>query len=116
MRFTRSTRVLYAALAGTLALGLAPHAQAQQQGFSEEQLRSFVAATEEISKINAKYSGRIQNTQSQKDALELREEAQSEMVSAVQDEGLSVEEYNAIAQVAQGNPKLLQRIQQMHRD
>jgi restriction endonuclease Mrr len=115
MRFTRSTRVLYAALAGLLALGLAPHVHAQQQGFSEEQLRSFAAATEEIRKIDMKYSDHIRNAESQKDALALREEAESEMVNAVQDEGLSLEEYNAIAQAAEDNPKLLQRILQMRR-
>jgi GTP1/Obg family GTP-binding protein len=115
MRFTRSTRVLYAALAGLLALGLAPHVHAQQQDFSEKQLKSFAAAAEKLDKINTEYGNRIQNANSQEEELELREEAQSEMVNAVQDEGLSVETYIAIAQAAHENPKLLQRILQMHR-
>ncbi len=113
MRFTRSTRVLYAALAGLLAL--APLAKAQSQDFSEKQLRSFAAATEEIRKIDMKYSDHIRNAESQKDALALREEAESEMVNAVQDEGLSLETYIAIAQAAHENPELLRRILQMRR-
>jgi hypothetical protein len=116
MQFTRSTRVLYALFAGMLALALAPHTQAQQQDFSNEQLESFAAAAEAVDTIAMKYGNQAQNVQSRQEALQLREEAQSEMVDAVQNEGLSVETYTAIGQELQRNPKLLQRIRQLQGD
>jgi hypothetical protein len=116
MRFARSTLVLYALFAGMLALALAPHTQAQQPNFSNEQLKSFAAAAEAVHTIAMKYGNRAQNAETQQEELELREEAQSEMVDAVQNEGLSVETYTAIGQEAQRNPKLIQRIQQLQGD
>jgi GTP1/Obg family GTP-binding protein len=116
MRFARSTLVLYALLTGMLALALAPHAQAQQQDFSNEQLKSFAAAAEAVTTIGMEYGNRVQKVQSQQEALQLREEAQSKMVNAVKGEGLSVETYSAIGHEAQKNPKLRQRILQMQGD
>ncbi len=116
MRFTRSTLIFYALLTGMLALALAPHTQAQQPNFSNEQLKSFAAAAETVTTIGMKYGNRVQNAESQQEALQLREEAQSKMVDAVQSEGLSVETYTAIGQELQRNPKLLQRIRQLQGD
>jgi Domain of unknown function (DUF4168) len=116
MRFARSTLVLYALLTGMLALALAPHAQAQQQDFSNEQLKSFAAAAEAVTTIGMEYGNRVQKVQSQQEELELREEAQSKMVNAVQNEGLSVETYSAIGHEAQRNPKLRERILQLQGD
>jgi GTP1/Obg family GTP-binding protein len=116
MRFARSTLIFYALLTGMLALALAPHTQAQQQDFSNEQLKSFAAAAEAVDTIAMEYGNRAQNAQSQQETLQLREEAQSKMVNAVQNEGLSVETYSAIGQEAQRNPKLRQRILQLQDD
>ena len=116
MRFTRSTLLLHAVLAGVLVVGFAPHTQAQQPDFSNEQLESFAAAAEAVDTIAMKYGSQAQNVQSRQEALQLREEAQSEMVDAVQNEGLSVETYTAIGQEAQRNPKLIQRIRQLQGD
>jgi Domain of unknown function (DUF4168) len=116
MRFARSTLVLYAIFAGMLALALAPHTQAQQQDFSNEQLESFAAAAEAVDTIAMKYGNQAQNAQSQQETLQLREEAQSKMINAVQNEGLSVETYSAIGHEAQKNPKLRQRILQLQGD
>ena len=115
MRFARSTLIFYALLTGMLALALAPHTQAQQD-FSNEQLKSFAAAAEAVTTISLEYGNRVQKVQSQQEAAQLREEAQSEMVDAVQNEGLSVETYTAIGHEAQRNPKLRERIQQLQGD
>ncbi len=116
MRIAPSTLVFYAVFAVLLALAFASHTQAQQQGFSNEQLKSFAAAAEAVNTINLEYGNRAHKAESQQEALQLREEAQSEMVNAVQDEGLSVETYSAIGHEVQRNPKLLQRIQQLQGD
>ena len=116
MRFARSTLIFYALLTGMLALALAPHTQAQQQDFSNEQLKSFAAAAEAVDTIAMKYGNQAQNVQSRQEALQLREEAQSEMVDAVQKEGLSVETYSAIGHEVLRNPKLRQRILQLQGD
>jgi hypothetical protein len=116
MRFTRSTLIFYALLTGMLALALAPQTQAQPQAFSNAQLKSFAAAAEVVNTIAIKYGNRAQNAKSPDEVLEFRDEAQREMINAVQDEGLSVETYTAIGQEAQRNPKLIQRIQQLQGD
>jgi GTP1/Obg family GTP-binding protein len=116
MRFAPSTFAFYAVFAGMLALALASHAQAQQQDFSNEQLKSFAAAAEAVDTIAMEYGNRAQNAQSQQETLQLREEAQSKMVNAVQKEGLSVETYGAIGQEVLRNPKLRQRILQLQDD
>jgi hypothetical protein len=116
MRFARSTFIFYALLTGMLALALAPHTQAQQQDFSNEQLKSFAAAAEAVDTIAMKYGNQAQNVQSRQEALQLREEAQSEMINAVQNEGLSVETYSAIGHEVLRNPKLRQRIRQLQGD
>lgn len=116
MRFAPSMLILYAVLTGMLIVALAPRTQAQQQGFSNEQLKSFAAAVEAVNTISMAHGNRVQKAKSPQEVLALREEAQRKKVNAVQDEGLSVETYSAIGQEVKRNPKLLQRIQQLQGD
>ncbi len=77
----------------------------------EDKLRSFAVATLEIQKITRQYQPRIQQAGSPEEQQDLARQANEEMVMVVeQAEGITVEEYNAIAESARGNPEMVQQI------
>ena len=63
---------------------------------TDEQLDSFAAATIDI--------------------VQIQEAAQQQMQAAVEEAGLTIEEYNQIAQAAQSNPEIDQALQQLIQD
>jgi hypothetical protein len=63
---------------------------------SDEQLESFAAATIDI--------------------VQIQEAAQRQMQAAVEAAGLTIEEYNQIAQAAQSDPEIDQALQQLIQD
>ena len=77
----------------------------------EQQLDSFVVATVRIMNIQ-------QQAQQQMEAAEpeqqeqVRAKALQEIVAAVENEGLSVDEYNGIVQQVESDPELGQTVQQ----
>jgi hypothetical protein len=128
MRLKRLTFTFPAVFASMLTFGLVSQAQAQQpaqpppqyegqstqhQLFSRMQLESFIAASEKVQRISAKYIKRLEHVDGQEEKMKLHEQAQAEMANAVQDEGLTVTPYNAIALAARKDPALAQRIYKM---
>lgn len=90
-----------------------PQQQPQAQEVSDEQLRQFVEAAGEVQSVQEEYAQQIQSTQEADEAQTLRQEAQEKMVSAVEDAGLSVSEYNLIAQRLQQDQSLAERLQEI---
>jgi GTP1/Obg family GTP-binding protein len=110
------------ALFSTLLVTAAPLALAQQQApqqaasdieVSDAQLESFVDVQGSLSEIQQDYSGRMENVEDPKKANELRQQANAEMIEAVEESGLTVESFNQIAQAAQNDPELQQRLQRI---
>lgn len=103
------------------ALGLGPAAQAQDSGSAgtfadevdEQQLEAFVVARADVQEIQQDYTSRLQSAENDQDAAELQAEAQEKMVSAVEDAGLSVQEFNRIAEAAQNDPEVQEKIQEL---
>lgn len=128
IRFT--VMAIAAVFAGALTLGVAspvpaqdtktpqppPPAQqqqpppAQQAEFSQGQLESFASAVLEVQEIRSKWQAQLQGTENAEKAQEFQAQAGAEMVSAVEEKGLTVETYNAIATAARDNPALADRI------
>ncbi|TDR56037.1 uncharacterized protein DUF4168 [Halomonas ventosae] len=121
----RMTALFSAAL---LSLGLAATAQAQQdsaanaeqpqatapaQDFSDQQLQQFADASQEIAVISQEYTQQLQSAEDEQAQQDVRQEANDEMVKAVQDSGLEVDTFNAIGQAIQQDPELMQRVQEM---
>lgn len=102
-------------------------AVAQQQGQAQEQmmqqqqnveitegmLESFVVAMSNVQEISNKYSEQFQSAEDAEQAQEIQRKAQEEMVAAVNDSGLSPQEYNAIVQRVQQDEELRARLQEM---
>jgi len=109
-------------LSGILMLGIAlsvraqdvktPQQQppAQAAEFDRKQIESFASAARQVHQIRSKWLPRLQEPSNADKVQELQAQANAEMRSAVEEKGLSVESYNAIATAAQQNPELAERI------
>lgn len=114
-------RYLAAMVTAAAAIGLAPAALAQEgdstgtfaDQVDEQQLEAFVVARADVQEIQQDYTARLQSADGDQQAAELQAEAQEKMVSAVEDAGLSVQEFNQIANAAQNDPEVREQIQQL---
>jgi hypothetical protein len=111
-----------APLALAPAAGLAQQTQSQGQAqaeapapqdFSDEQLQAFADAMVDVQQIVREAQPKIEAAKGEQAKQDLRRTAGEDMVEAVQDSGLSVDTYNAIARTARDNPELARRITDM---
>jgi len=89
--------------------------QPEQPTFTSRQKRRFVDAYLEIIEIQEQYTADIEQTDSGEKARNLQEEANDKMVTAIEDNGLSVPEYSEIANAMDMNPELRDEISSMIR-
>lgn len=85
-------------------------AQADVGGFSQEQLEAYANAVLKVQQIDQAWSPKIQQAPTKVEAETLTAQATDEMVGGIEEEGLSVQEYNAITQAAQQDDQLYERI------
>lgn len=93
--------------------GMAQPEYQQNADFSDEELQQFVDLQEDIGSIREDYVSRIEAADSEDEARELQQEAQTAMVEAIEDAGMTVEEYNAIAIAYNSNPSIQERVDAM---
>lgn len=107
--------MLAVAPVAAMAQTQAPAQQQQQQmpPIDESQLDSYAEAAVKIYDIRVRWEPEIRAAESQEKAMEAQREARTEMIEAVQKEGLSVDEYNSITAAAQRDPELNQKIAQL---
>ena len=86
--------------------------QAPAPEISDAEIEAFAAALIDVQEIGQAWTQRMQEAEDQEAIAEMREEARAEMTAAIEEHGLTVEEYNQIATAAQDDPELAQRIQQ----
>jgi len=79
---------------------------------SDADIDAFVAALGEVQALGEEWTERMRAAESERDIADMRETAREEMMRAIEDHGLTVEQYNQIATAAQDDPELAQRIQQ----
>lgn len=72
----------------------------------------FVAAYVEIRDVQQEYTEKLQNVDDEGKARELQQQAQAEMVGIVEDNGMSVEEYNQLVGAISNDPELRKEIEQ----
>ena len=87
--------------------------QMEMKNFDDATLLKFSMAMEGVQQVGSKYEAEFQNAEDAAEAQKIQQEAQQEMVEAVQSSGLSTEEYNQIAQQAQQDEELRNRILEM---
>lgn len=87
----------------------------QQQGgqaaanVDEASLNKFRNAYTKVTSIRESFAGKLENVENPQEAQELQQQAQEYMVSAVEESGLSVEEYNEISAAIHQYPELRQK-------
>lgn len=87
-----------------------PEGMAEQQDFDQETLERFADAYVEVGEIHREYSEKLQNAEATEDAQELQQEANDEMVEAIQDSGLEVQEYSAVAAALERDPEMREEV------
>ncbi|MBF1803672.1 DUF4168 domain-containing protein [Alloalcanivorax profundimaris] len=111
-----------AALAQQNAAGQQPPPQAprtaqpalgEASDISDNEVQQFADAQQKVEEIKGEYRTKVQeNSDQPEQAMEMQREAQQEMVQAVKDSGLEVRKYNQIAQLAQYDSGLRERIEE----
>jgi hypothetical protein len=87
-----------------------PGATLQQGDLSDATVQKVGAVLRQTVTIRQKYAERAQSVKSQEEQQTLAAQAQTEMVQAVSDQGLTVQQYNQVIQMAQADPTLKQRL------
>lgn len=123
MKF-RATRITACATALGLATAMAaapaladdydtppPPPQEQQAApLTEEKLDQFVEALSEVHEIRNEAAQELEATTDPEDAQAVQQKAQQQMIEAVEEAGLTIEEYNQIATMMGSDPELQERI------
>lgn len=86
------------------------------QPITDEQLEMFVVAIDHIERINNDFVEALEEVETQEEAQELQMNAQREMVESVEESGLTVEEYNAMAYRLQNDPEIQRKVEEMRED
>lgn len=104
-------RFASAVIMALLFVVLASGASQAQDQYEQAKLESFVTAALAVNRLVDQWTPRIQSAQDDTEAANLREQANGELVAAIeQTDGISVEEYREISQAAQTDPGLMDRI------
>jgi hypothetical protein len=88
-----------------------------EEEFTDAKLQSFASAVIAVNAVVERWRPQIEAAASEADKQQLAQQANQEMRAAVEDtEGMSVDEYQAIAQAAQGDPQLMARLDKVFRE
>jgi len=93
----------------------APSPSEPSQNIPDQKLDATAAALNKIADVKQNYTQQIESTPGEADKQRLVDEANKELVKAVTDQGLSVEEYTSIMVMAQNDPTVRQKIIQRMR-
>lgn len=86
---------------------------AQNENYTDAQLQNFIAASKQVTVLSQKYTPQIEETTDEQERQKIFQEVDKKMVSAVQKEGLTVQEFNNINQQLPQDPQLEQRVVEM---
>lgn len=87
-----------------------PAAGAQAKQFGEKKLESFAESLGEIMEIREEFTGKLQQTEDAEKARDLQQQANEKMLGVIEENDISIDEYNAINQAVQTDPELRNRV------
>lgn len=97
--------------AGQTAQGQAGNAgKASHPHYSHAQLKKFVHAYKDISRIRSKYSQKIKGSQNASKVKSMQHRANKAMVGAIRKDGLSVKQYSQMAHSVQSDQHLRKKV------
>lgn len=83
---------------------------------NDEDLQNFVAAFEEVEVIRMELGKKMANVQDSEAATRLQQEANKEMIAAVQENDLKPQRYNALSNAVSNDKQLMQRFQEVRKE
>jgi len=99
------------AAAGQAAGGKDPQlAQSQVGGYSQEQLESYVAAVKQVQRIDEAWQPRMTQAETPEEIETMTRQATDEMIGEIENQGLTVAEYNEITRAAETDQQLYDHI------
>ena len=87
-----------------------PGSDVQQGQMSDAMVQKVGLVVRHMASVRQQYAQRVQSAESQQQRQTLIEQAQSDMLKVISDQGLSVDQYNQAIQMTKTNPQLKQRI------
>lgn len=97
-------------LAGAILL-MAGATAAQAQEYSSEEVAAFANALTEVQGIQQEMKGELQQAEDKQEQAAIQKQAQQDMVQVIEDEGLTVEEYQEMGQAVRENDDFWKRVQ-----
>lgn len=83
----------------------------QKTNYSDAELKKFVEAQEGIAEVRKEYIDKIEAADSQEKAQQLQMKASDKMASVIDDAGMDIPTYNAIATAYSSEPKVRHRVE-----
>lgn len=108
--------LLAAAPVGVIAQEAAPPPASEQPSaadLDQQTKQQFAKVYGGIQDIRQEYSMKLQETEDTQKAQDLQQEAQEKMIDVVEDNGMSVSQYNELANLITSDPELLAEIEAM---
>ena len=85
-------------------------AQSQVGGYSQEQLESYVAAVKQVQRVDEAWQPRMTEAETPEEIESMTRQATDEMIGEIENQGLTVTEYNEITRAAETDQKLYDHI------
>jgi hypothetical protein len=86
---------------------------APAQTLDPQTKEQFVAAYVEIQEIQNEYSEKLQGAADEDQARDIQQQAQDEMIQAVENNGMSINEYNEVVGIISADPELRMEIEEL---
>ena len=87
--------------------------QQQQMNVSDAQLQKFAKADQAIRQMQSKFQSQSQGVESQEEMQAIQQKANKQMVQAIEQTGLSIQEYKKIGNVIRTNPEVQKKYMNM---
>jgi len=91
-------------------------ATTQATALTDETIDTFVDAFVAVQEIREDFTERLHSASDEAEAQAMQQEAQEKMMQAVEESGMSVQEYNGVAMALQNDPELMQQVQEKAAD
>lgn len=88
--------------------------QTQQEEIDDNSLALYVEAATKVQEVREEFQQKIPDAETPEQAQELQQEALQEMAAAVESFGMTVDEYNQIANRLQTDAELRERLEGMN--
>lgn len=90
-----------------------PASTQSTQNISQQQLQNFADASAKISDIRQSAMKNMQQASDQEKRTRIRKQAQKNMLAAIKESGLTLQEYNRIGKAVRANPELAQQLKKL---